>query len=155
MNSLLFQLLLPLEPLVSCPFGIPIEVLCGLFMRNKIFSISKINRNNKDLREDRKSNFFLSSASFSNSNKGVDDCFVGCKVEVGDGKEGSNIVLIEMQIDASSLRINMSNIGQESSWQIIPICSSDSLINLVSDLATRPDKVGLTIYTLSRCGNMN
>lgn len=76
----------------------------------------------------------LICASLSDSDKRVDGDSAASVSVVGDGKEGSDVILVEVEIKAALIGVNVRKVGEIGVWKIVPIGGSDVGIDVVADL---------------------
>ena len=131
-----FLLLLVLEPLLPRPAFGKVEVLFLWVVGNEVLSVSYVKRDHKSLRDDGIKDLTVIRASFTDSDEGVDGDSAATVGVVGDGKEGADVVLVEMEIKAALIGVNVREVGEVSARKVVPIGGSDVGIDVVADLVS-------------------
>jgi len=100
-----------------------------LLVRHQVLSGSEVQRDDEGLNADRQVDLAVIFAAVSHADEGVDGGPAREVDVVGDRQEGADVVLVEMEENASPSRVDVRNIGQEGSWQVVPVGGSDLGVN--------------------------
>lgn len=122
-----FLISLALEVHAPCPFFS--EVIVVVHMGDEVFSCSEIKRDDESLYGDRSGDLGIVSATSPHADEGIDGDLSGEVFIVGDGQEGTYIVLVEMQVETACLVVDVGNVGQEGIRQVVPVGGSDLGVN--------------------------